>query len=488
MAMAMSMGVGVGVYRSKMGRDRRMRECSYSFFVTVLIICCVCRFHFPCKEAHAFSPIASFSFVKSSSNCSKNACGWTSRSSTKDALLESEKMESHVKVYSSDSTSSGSGNDRVEVECIGKDFIKPRLDNREYRAIRLRNSGLECLLVSDPLTDVESAAVHVKAGHFDDPPDRAGLAHFHEHMLFLGTQKYPDENEYETFLGSHGGSSNAYTDMQDTNYYFSVQAPLLDEDDDDDDDDSQQQIDTATSEGLKGALDRFAQFFIAPNFNEDMVEREMRAVDSEYKNSITSDSWRFYQTLKHGSNSQHPFSKFGCGNYETLSTKPSPRDDLFAFWNKHYRGDNMKLCVVGRASLDALEQSVVETFGQLPTKTDIKLTNKNLQKTNQNIKNNQQLFVTEHSQYDGIAAFGSDQLGKIREIIPVLETRAINIYFATPPMDDPVLKETHPYRVISHLLGHESPGSLHSLLLQQGFINDLTSGGTFVYSQPLVST
>ena len=460
----------VPVYRRKMGtgRERRMTQCLYPCVMIEFIICFVCWFHLDCKEARAFSPVATFSFVKPTNNCSKNACGTTFRRSTKDVLLESEEMESI----------GGSGGGSVEVECIGKDFIKPRLDNREYRAIRLSNSGLECLLVSDPLTDVESAAVHVKAGHFDDPADRAGLAHFHEHMLFLGTEKYPDENEYESFLGSHGGSSNAYTDMQDTNYYFSVQAPLSDEDDDTQQQQQQQkQLDTVVSEGLKGALDRFAQFFIAPNFNQDMIEREMRAVDSEYKNSITSDSWRFYQTLKHGSNPQHPFSKFGCGNYQTLSTKPSPRDDLFDFWNKHYRGDNMKLCVVGRASLDALEQAVVETFGHLPTKTQSKLHDQTQQQSNENTQTNQHLFVSEHSQYHGIAAFGADQLGKIREIIPVLETRAINIYFATPPMDDPILKQTQPYRVISHLLGHESPGSLHSLLLQQGFINDLTSGG-----------
>ena len=48
------------------------------------------------------------------------------------------------------------------------------------------------------------------------------MAHFHEHMLFLGTEKYPKENDYETFLSKYGGFSNAYTDMEDTNYYFSL--------------------------------------------------------------------------------------------------------------------------------------------------------------------------------------------------------------------------------------------------------------------------
>ena len=63
-------------------------------------------------------------------------------------------------------------------------FIKPDLDTRRYRSIILPNN-LEALLVSDPETDVEAGAVHIKAGHFDDPAERAGLAHFNVSVSFL---------------------------------------------------------------------------------------------------------------------------------------------------------------------------------------------------------------------------------------------------------------------------------------------------------------
>jgi len=49
-----------------------------------------------------------------------------------------------------------------------------------------------------------------------------GLAHFLEHMLFMGTEKYPEENDYSKFLAENGGSSNAYTSSDHTNYYFDV--------------------------------------------------------------------------------------------------------------------------------------------------------------------------------------------------------------------------------------------------------------------------
>ena len=59
-------------------------------------------------------------------------------------------------------------------------------------------------------------------GYLSDPPAIPGLAHFLEHMLFMGTTKYPKEDEYESYLSKHGGSSNAYTSMENTNYFFDV--------------------------------------------------------------------------------------------------------------------------------------------------------------------------------------------------------------------------------------------------------------------------
>ena len=77
-------------------------------------------------------------------------------------------------------TSSSSG---TKIIATDDQFIKSDPDKRHYRAITLANQ-LTVLLTSDPMTDVESASVHVRAGHFDDPPNRAGLAHFHEHVRF----------------------------------------------------------------------------------------------------------------------------------------------------------------------------------------------------------------------------------------------------------------------------------------------------------------
>jgi insulysin len=272
-------------------------------------------------------------------------------------------------------------------------------------------------------------------------------------MLFLGTRKYPDEDEYETFLSQFGGFSNAYTDMEDTNYFFSVTTDV-----------NPNQV----SEALVGGLDRLAQFFIAPTFDRDAVDRELRAIDSEYRNGKTSDAWRNFQLLKSSCDQRHPFSNFGCGNYETLMSKGLDNllDELENFWKTFYQSYNLRLSVVGHASLDELQKTVEETFGGLAYSEGAP----------RHIRSRpDQVFSREGAVYD-VTAFGPEQLAVVRKVIPFTESRGLKINFSTPPMDDPEVNKCKPHRVISHILGHESPGSLHALLNDEGYINGLSSG------------
>ena len=62
---------------------------------------------------------------------------------------------------------------------------KSAADERDYRVIQLPNK-LQVLLCSDAVAEKSSAAMDVHVGHFSDPEQVAGLAHFCEHMLFLG--------------------------------------------------------------------------------------------------------------------------------------------------------------------------------------------------------------------------------------------------------------------------------------------------------------
>ena len=189
-------------------------------------------------------------------------------------------------------------------------------DDRTYE-FKVLDNGLRVVLISDPSTDLEGASVNVAAGSFNDPKDLEGLAHFCEHMLFLGTRKYPQKNMYSNFISTHGGYDNAYTSSQETNYHFRVNAG-----------------------SLKLPLDMLAQFFISPLFTRNSTYSEMYAVTQEHEKNLHSDAWKVWQLLKNVSNPAHPFSQFSTGNFETLN-KTGVNDALQKYFDKNYIAKNV---------------------------------------------------------------------------------------------------------------------------------------------------
>ena len=68
-----------------------------------------------------------------------------------------------------------------------------------------------------------AAALCIRVGSFSDPESLPGLAHFLEHMVFMGSEKYPDENDFDRFIQQSGGFDNASTDCETTVFYFDIQ-------------------------------------------------------------------------------------------------------------------------------------------------------------------------------------------------------------------------------------------------------------------------
>ena len=81
-------------------------------------------------------------------------------------------------------------------------------DSREYRSLSFAN-GIEVLLVSDPQVEKSDAALSVGVGLMFDPMDYQGMAHYLEHMLFMGTEAFPEVDAYMNFMSENGGSRNA---------------------------------------------------------------------------------------------------------------------------------------------------------------------------------------------------------------------------------------------------------------------------------------
>lgn len=76
------------------------------------------------------------------------------------------------------------------------EFKKPLIDKyKSYKLIKLSN-GLKTLIISDPTTINSSCALSINSGSFNDPLDIQGLAHLCEHMIFMGSSKFPNANEF----------------------------------------------------------------------------------------------------------------------------------------------------------------------------------------------------------------------------------------------------------------------------------------------------
>ncbi|KAI1819296.1 peptidase M16 inactive domain-containing protein [Xylaria intraflava] len=320
----------------------------------------------------------------------------------------------------------------------------PSLDDRQYRVIMLRND-LEALLVHDPETDKASAALDVNVGNYSDEDTMPGMAHAVEHLLFMGTKKYPEENAYNVYLAAHSGSSNAYTGSTSTNYYFDISAKPSN---------GEAPSDTNMSP-LYGGLDRFAQFFREPLFLPSTLDRELRAVDSEHKKNVQNDQWRLHQLDKSQSNPKHPYCHFSTGHLEVLKTQPEAqgidvRQKFIEFYEKHYSANRMKLCVLGSEPLDVLETWVVDLFSAIPNK-----------KLPQN-------------RWEDEVPFPEDKLKALCFAKPVMDSRELTLSF--PFLDEEKLYESHPSGYISHLIGHEGPGSIMAYIKSKGWANALSAG------------
>ncbi len=310
------------------------------------------------------------------------------------------------------------------------EVIKSPNDDRSYRYLSLEN-GLRVLLVSDPAADKAAAALTVGVGSNSNPPDRPGLAHFLEHMLFMGTKKYPAVDDYSEFIRRHGGSDNAFTAGNQTTYFFDIQP-----------------------DALEPALDRFAWFFIAPLMDARYVEREKHAVESEYRLKIKDDERRIAAAKKQGFNPASPWSRFAVGNLETLADRPGRpvREDLLAFYRRHYSAGIMGLAVVGREPLDRLEQWVREKFSAVPDR-------------------GARRFRPTPEQ----RIYGPDRLPLQVSAVPLKKLHRLELNFPLPSAKR--WYRERPLFYLAHFIGDEGPGSLHAVLRKKGWLTTLTASG-----------
>ena len=224
--------------------------------------------------------------------------------------------------------------------------------DRDYRIGTLDNGLTYLLRTNDsPGSNLEIRLL-VDAGSAQQVDGSDGSAHFLEHMLFNGTEKYPG-NELTAQLQrlgiEFGPEVNAYTSFDETVYILSAA--------------------TADEGAPEAAFDVLAQWASAATLEPSAVSEEQGVVRDELRQRLESVDGIISNEFDKVYVAGTPYEgHLIIGDAEKVET--TTPDTLRAFYDDWYRPDNMAVVVVGDLTLDELEEKVTEYFSDLTARTD----------------------------------------------------------------------------------------------------------------------
>ncbi len=203
-------------------------------------------------------------------------------------------------------------------------------DQSAYRRFVLPN-GMKVLLLSDPKLNVASASVAVGVGSLADPPQRQGLAHYLEHMLFLGTEKYPSVEEFGEYLQRNGGYNNAYTAPRP--HQLPPGGPA-------------RRRSTARSTASRSSSSRRCS---RPSSTS---AKSTRSTPSSRRTSRTTAGASFRCATR---STARAIRRAASTSAAARRSDGTTRDELLAFHDRYYSANRMTLALTGPESLDRLE-------------------------------------------------------------------------------------------------------------------------------------
>ncbi len=296
-------------------------------------------------------------------------------------------------------------------------------DDRAYALVVLAN-GLEVMLVSDPTVEKSAAALSVGLGSAADPDEYPGMAHYLEHMLFMGSAQYPDPDGFMAFTAEHGGMSNAYTGLDITNYMMTVE-----------------------NEAFPEGLDRFSSFFTDPLLDPTYIDKEKNAVNAEWSMRREQD-FRIEYRLARKLLGAHPANRFQIGNLESLADKSEGglHAATVAFFQRYYSANLMKASLISERPLDEMTALAEAYFADIPNK--------------------------QVAQPDITAPIDFQEVGaKQIRYRPQDDTRELRLDFIID--NNTHLYDTKPSEYLSYVLGSEMPGTPAVRLRELGWASAL---------------
>jgi zinc protease len=185
-------------------------------------------------------------------------------------------------------------------------------------------NGLKIIVMPMPSDDLVAFWTIVRTGSRDEhEPGRTGFAHFFEHMMFRGTERYPAER-YQRVMTAIGADANAYTTDDYTAYHQSFAA-----------------------EDLEQVMELESDRFEHLAYSESAFQTEAGAVYGEYRKSRTDPMFSLYEKIAAAAFEKHPYGHTTMGYERDIAAMPQLYEYSRQFFARYYRPENTALFVAG---------------------------------------------------------------------------------------------------------------------------------------------
>ena len=206
--------------------------------------------------------------------------------------------------------------------------------------VRVLDNGLKTILMPMPSNGLVAYWTIVRTGSRDEyEPGRTGFAHFFEHMMFRGTERFPAD-VYQRILTELGADANAYTTDDLTAYHISM-----------------------TAADVERVVELESDRFRNLAYPEEDFQTEAGAVYGEYRKSRTDPLWLLYESMKAAAFKRHSYGHTTMGYEKDIAAMPTLYDYSRRFFARYYRPENTILFIAGDIDPPKIDALVDEYYG-----------------------------------------------------------------------------------------------------------------------------
>ncbi|QPL43589.1 M16 family metallopeptidase [Pseudoalteromonas sp. A41-2] len=198
-----------------------------------------------------------------------------------------------------------------------------RVFSQDYVLEELEN-GLRVMVVKTDYPDVVSLQIPVSVGSRNEVEEgKTGFAHFFEHMMFKGSEKFP-QDVYSDILKNSGVDNRAYTTNDYTNYHLNF-----------------------SKEHLDKVLEIEADIFQNLTYSEEQFRTEALTVKGEYLKNNASPIRKLLSAVRNEAFEKHTYKHTTMGFFEDIEAMPDQMAYGKEFFAKFYKPEYVSLVIVG---------------------------------------------------------------------------------------------------------------------------------------------